>query len=65
MADYVIVNGKPVELPVECETDMAERAKVVAQLTKGSAEERAMLEAAKAAAKDAADAAKPPVAEEK
>lgn len=33
MADYVMVNGKPVALPVECESDMAARAAFITKAT--------------------------------
>ena len=33
MPDYVVVNGKSIELPREAEGDLAKRAAVIAELT--------------------------------
>ena len=36
MADFVIVNGERIALPVECESDMAARASFIAKAEKSA-----------------------------
>jgi len=36
MADFVIVNGERIQLPTECESDLAARAAFIAKAEKGA-----------------------------